>query len=257
MNPNTAQKNPAEGTLREQLAAYFLAAPPLAEQTPSQRREYMHTLNQLGQLERQELLQSAGAARPLVWGNPAPLMQSLLSAAQRLAAKLGQPLLIFPARETAIGADTLLHPRLLSVALCDLLYAACAVAPRQPVWVRLQEQKGGLAVAVTASLPFVTTPTEALIKECTKLHEGSLVHCEQTLVFTCGQAEEPPAGVRLYGCPTEEDLLTDTLSPVWSVFYAALYPSMASSKLSTSSALDAAENQPSSSDARSTDAGKL
>ena len=250
MNPHETPHIPREGTLREQLAAYFHAAPPLAEQTPSQKREYLQQLNRLGQLERQDILRCAGADRPLVWGNPALLIQALLSAAQRLAARLGQPILLFPARETAIGADTLLHPRLLSVALCDLLCAACTAAPRQPVWVRLQEQQSGLAVAVTASHPFVTPQTEALIKECTKQHEGSLVHSDETLVFSCGQAEEPPTGVRLYGCPTEEDLLTDTLSPVWSVFYAALYSSPVSSKPSMSSTADSAANHSSSSSSR-------
>lgn len=234
MCPDDTLPTSAEGTERERLAAYFLTAPPRSEQTPSQRRDYLRKLHQLGRLERQEINQYAGAARPLVWGNPAPLIQSLLSAAQRLAAGLGQPILLFPARETAIGADTLLHPRLLSIALCDLLCRACTAAPRQPVWVRLQEQKGGLAVAVTATLPFADKDALTMIKECTKLHGGSLVHCDETIVFSCGQAEEPPAGVRLYCCPTEEDLLTDTLSPVWSVFYAALYSAVSSSD-STSS----------------------
>lgn len=235
----------AEGTRREELAAYFLSAPPMAEQTPSQRREYLQKLRRLGELERQEILQSAGAARPLVWGNPAPLIQALLSAAQRLAAGLGQPILLFPARETAIGTDTLLHPRLLSVALCDLLYRACAAAPRQSVWVRLQEQKSGLSVAVAASVPFATEPPP-LIKECTKLHGGSLVHSQETIVFTCGQTEEPPPGVRLYGCPTEEDLLADTLSPVWSLFYAPLYSASGSSNPSTSSVANSADSSSSS-----------
>lgn len=228
MHPHSAANAPAEGSLREQLAAYFLAAPPRAEQTPTQRKEYLKKLYQYGALERQDVLRCAGAARPLVWGNPAALIQATLSAVQRLAAGLGQPILIFPARDTAIGTDTLLHPRLLSVALCHLLYRACAAAPRQPVWVRLQEQKGGLAVAVTAAGAFADDHTLALIKECTKLHDGSLVHCDETIVFSCGQAEEPPAGVRLYGCPTEEDLLADTLSPVWSIFYSALYSSSVS-----------------------------
>ena len=242
-----------EGSLRERLAAYFLAAPPRAEQTAAQRRDYLHKLNQLGQLERQEILRSAGGVRPLVWGNPAPLIQALLSAAQRLAAGLGQPILLFPARETAIGTDTLLHPRLLSIALCDLLARACAAAPRHPVWVRLQEQQGGLAVAVTAALPFANDDTVALIKECTNLHTGSLVHCDQTLVFTCGQAQEPPAGVRLYCCPTEEDLLADTLSPVWSIFYAALYSSVKSSESvsSTNSSTASSSERPSHSRASS------
>lgn len=222
-------KTPSEGSQREQLAAYFLAAPPRAEQTPSQRRDYLQKLHLLGMLERQEMLQAAGAARPLVWGNPAAMIQALLSATQRLAAGLGQPILLFPARETAIGADTLLHPRLLSIALCDLLCRACIAAPRSPVWVRLQEQKGGLAVSVTATVPFADDTALSLIKECTKLHNGSLVHCDETIVFSCGQVEDPPVGVRLYCCPTEEDLLTDTLSPVWSIFYAGFYSALSSS----------------------------
>ena len=233
MKPNETPAAPAEGTLRERLAAYFLTAPPLAEQTPSQRQEYLRHLHRLGQWERQEIRQAAGASRPLVWGNPAPLLQALLSAAQRLAAGLGQPILIFPARETSIGCETLLHPRLLSIALCDLLYSACVAAPRGPVWVRLQEQRSGLSVAVTATVPFATPDTLAIIKECTKLHDGSLVHCENTVIFSCGQTAEPPAGVRLYGCPTEQDLLQDTLSPVWSVFYAGLSSSLASSSNSS------------------------
>ena len=223
MSTHSTPHIPHEGSQREELAAYFLAAPPPTEQTPSQRRHYLQKLHLLGQLERQELSRSVGAVRPLVWGNPAPLIQALLSAAQRLAARLGQPILIFPARETAIGTDTLLHPRWLSVSLCDLLCRACAAAPRQPVWVRLQEQRGGLAVAITATVPFADESALALIKECTRLHDGSLVHCDETIVFTCGQEKDPPSGVRLYGCPTEEELLADTLSPIWSVFYAGLY----------------------------------
>lgn len=227
MNPSIHPENLPEGTLREQLAAYFLAAPPRAEQTDAQRQEYLHNLRLLGRLERQELLTSDNA-RPMVWGNPAPLLQALLSAIQRLAAGMGQPLLLFPARDTAIGTDTLLHPRLLSVAVCDLLCHACLAALRQPVWVRLQEQKSGLAVAVSTDAPFVTPSTTALIKECTKRHDGRLVHCDHSLVFSCGQVTDPPPGVRLYGCPTEQELLQDTLSPVWSVFYAEVYSSSSS-----------------------------
>ena len=238
------QYQPPEGTQKERLAAYFLSTPPMAEQSPAQKREYLQHLHQLGQLERLELRQSAGATRPLVWGNPATLIQALLSAMQRQAAKLGQPILIFPARETAIGTDTLFHPRILSIALCDLLYRACTVSPRQPVWVRLQEQKSGLSVAITAIAAFADAATLAGIKECTKLHNGSLVHCDQTVIFTCGQEAEPPNGVRLYGCPTEEDLLSDTLSPVWTVFYAGLYSTSSPDSGSASSSGSGLSSKP-------------
>lgn len=233
--PPADTASPAEGALREQLAAYFLSMPPLTEQTARQRREYLHQLARLGQLERQEVLQAAGAGRPLVWGNPAPLLQTLLSAAQRLGAGLGQPLLLFPAKETTIGWDTLLHPRLLSIALMDLLRSACIAAPRQPVWVRLQEQRSSLAVAVTAAAPFASPDTLTVVKECTRLHDGSLVLCENTVSFTCGCVQEPPPGVRLYCCPTEKDLLQDTLSPVWSGFYAGIYSTLVSPEETDSS----------------------
>lgn len=228
---NTAANpdNPTEGTLREQLAAYFLAAPSPGELTAKEREEYIRRLNQLGQLESQELLQAAGAARPLVWGNPAPLLQSLFCAAQRLAAGLGQPILLFPAKETAIGMDTLIHPRMLSVGAMALLRAVCLAAPRQPIWVRLQEQKGALSVAVSGAAPLTHRETLALVKESTRLHGGGLVLCDNTILFSCGQAEQPPPGVHLYCCPTEQELLQDALSPVWSVFYAGVYSALSSS----------------------------
>ena len=253
MSPNSTEYFSAEGNLREQLATYFLAAPPRSEQTPAQRREYLQKLRLLGRLERQEACQTAAASRVLVWGNPAPLIQAILSAAQRLAAGLGQPILLFPARETAIGDDTLLHPRMLSIALCDLLCRACTAAPRSPVWVRLQEQRGGLAVAITAGAPFAGEDTLAVIKECTKLLGGSLVHCDETIVFTCGQASEPPAGVRLYCCPTEEDLLSDTLSPIWSVFYAEFYSALKSSSSPMRSASEMTSSESSQSTVSSSD----
>lgn len=225
--------HPTEGSLREQMAAYFLSLPPPSEQTPAQRREYRRQLALLGRLERRELLETPGGNRPLVWGNPAALLQSFLSAAQRLAAGMGQPLLLFPAKDAAIGHNTLLHPRVLTVTMAAVLADACAAAPRRPVWVRLQEQREALAVTVTAEAPFAGEETLAVIEKCTKLHEGSLVHCDNTVVFTCGQRGTPPPGVRLYGCPTEEDLLQDTLSPVWSGFYAAIYASSPSSMRSS------------------------
>ena len=230
--------SPTEGSLREQMAAYFLSLPPPAEQSTAQRREYQRQLQRLGRLERQEILEAAGCPRPLVWGNPAALLQSFLSAAQRLAAGVGQPLLLFPAKDASTGTDTLLHPRVLTVTMAAVLADACTAAPRRPVWVRLQEQRESLAISITAEVPCAGEETMAIIQECTKLHDGSLVHCDNTILFTCGQREQPPPGVRLYGCPTEADLLQDTLSPVWSGFYAAIY-SPSSSATSTNSSEDA------------------
>ena len=217
---------PTEGSLREQMAAYFLSLPPPAEQTPAQRQEYLRQLKRLGELEKQEILTAPGGHRPLVWGNPAALLQTFLAAAQRLAAGLGQPLLLFPAKDAAIGGDGLFHPRVLTVTAAAVLADACPAAPRKPVWVQLQERRHSLAVTVTAEVPFIREDTLALIQKCTGLHGGSPVHCDNTVIFTCGLGGTPPQGARLYGCPTETDLLQDTLSPVWSGFYAAIYSSM-------------------------------
>ncbi len=224
--PHKKPSIPSEGSQREQLAAYFLATPPIEELPPHQCQEYRQKLRQLGGLEQKDILRNAGVDRPLVWGNPAPLIQAILCACQRLGAKLGQPLFLFPARSTIIGKGTLFHPRILAVTVASAVTAACQATPRQPVWVRLQEQRGGLVIAVTATTPFLNAETTALIKECTRLHDGSLVHSDNTVIFTCGPACDPPADVRLYGCPTEEELLQDTLSPVWSVFYAGIYSAL-------------------------------
>ena len=227
MDRNETAKT-TEGTARARLAAYFLSAPPREEQTAAQKREYWERLRELGELEQQELLDNAGAPRPMVWTNPAPLIQAVCGAVQRLAATKGVTLRIFPAADIAVGQETLVHPRMLTVTLCALLRDVCRSAEGQTVWVKLQEKRCGLAVSVSLPEGGLSPCTAALIKECTGLHEGSPVHSENTLLFSCGQAEKPAAGVRLYAAPTEEELLEDSLSPVWSVFYASVSTSTVS-----------------------------
>ncbi len=212
-----------EGTARENLAAYFLTAVPFEEQSPAERAEYCHKLCALGKLENREILQAAGSRRPLVWGNPVPHIQNLLTAAQRLAAGLGYPILLFPGKETVIRFHTLLHPRLFSVATVNLLRAACLAAPKEPVWVRLREQDSCLTVTMTANVPFGDSETLAVVKECAGLHSGSLAQCENSIAFSCGRVATPPADAHHYQCSTAEELLRDTLSPVWTGFYGWLF----------------------------------
>lgn len=223
-----------EGTQRERLAAYFLSAPPYDEQTPAERTEYCRKLCELGQVETREVLEAAGSNRPLVWGNPVPHLQNLLTAAQRLAAGLGYPLLLFPAKETVIRFHTMLHPRLLSLATVGLLRAACTAAPKSPVWVRLHEQNSCLTITVTADVPFEDAEAIAVAKECARLHGGSLAQCENTIGFSCGRVSAPPPDAHHYQCSSAQELLRDTLSPVWTGFYGWLY-SDASFSSSTSS----------------------
>ena len=229
MHKNSALP-PAEGTQREHLAAYFLAAPPYEEQTPEQRADYCEKLCALGKLEMREILDAAGSARPLVWGNPVPHLQSLLTAAQRLAAGLGYPILLFPAKETVIRFHAMLHPRLLSLATVGLLRAACTAAPKQPVWVHLREQNSCLTVTVTAQVPFDDPEAIAVAKECARLHNGSLARCDNTIGFSCGRMTSPPPDAHHYQCSTAQELLRDTLSPVWTGFYGWLYSASSSTR---------------------------
>ncbi|MBQ5840895.1 MAG: hypothetical protein IIW40_02955 [Clostridia bacterium] len=211
-----------EGGQRERLAAYFLAAPPYEEQTPAERQDYLAHLRQLGELDDREVLQAVGAPRPLVWGNPVGLIQGLLTAAQRLAAGIGQPLLIFPAREAVIDFETLLHPRLLGLAIVGLLRAACLASPKSPVWVRLQEQQHCLSVTLRANAPIEEPTALAVAKESARLHGGSLALCDHSVAFSCGRLTSPPLDAHPYRCPTAEELLRDTLSAVWTGFYSRL-----------------------------------
>ncbi len=224
----------AESTQRERLAAYFLAAPPFEEQSPAARADYCRHLCMLGELETAEIHRFLGAHRPLVWGNPVAHLQSLLTAAQQLAARLGYPLMLFPGKETHIRFHTLLHPRVLSLATVNLLTAACLAAPKQTVWVRLQEQNSCLAVTVTAAVPFGDDKLLAIIKDCAALHGGSAAQCDNSLAFSCGRVDTPPDGTHHYQCSTAEEWLRDTLSPVWTGLYAPLFcsSSSASSKIS-------------------------
>ncbi len=209
-------------SLRETLAAYFLSAPPYREQTPEQQDMFRQRLCQLGELEQQEILQSAGHHRPMHWGNPVSLIQNLLTASQRLAAGMGQPLLLFPAKEVNFTFSALFHPRLLSIGVCTLLRIACEAAPREPVWVRLQEQESCLTVSVTAAAPPVPSHSFAVIQECAGLHKGSPAQCGNTYGFSIARAEQPPEQTQRYVCPTADELYRDTLSPVWTAFYCRL-----------------------------------
>ncbi len=211
-----------EGNEREALAAYFLAAPPLEEQSPAARADYYRHLCALGRLDNREVLQMAGKSRPLVWGNPVPHLQSLLTAAQHLAAGLGYPIMLFPAKETVFRFHTLFHPRLLSLATANLLYAACVAAPKQPLWIRLREQSSCLTVTATAEAPITDREAYAVIKECAALHSGSAAQCDNTLGFSCGRVDAPPPDTHHFRPSTAEELLRDTLSPVWTGFYSRL-----------------------------------
>lgn len=235
------QKSPsADSRQREELAQYFLSVPPYNDQTPAERATFLDKLRQLGQLENHEVLQSAGSHRPLVWDNPVPLLQNILTAAQRLAAGQGQPLLLFPAADTSIRFQAMMHPRLLTLATANLLSAACAAAPHSTVWVRLQEQEHCLTVSATASAPITDTAALAVIQECARLHNGSLAQCDNSVAFSCSRADAPPQEVRHYVCPTADELCRDTLSPLWTVFYSFLSPISSSDNMSVGNPSSAA-----------------
>lgn len=228
----------ADSRQREELAEYFLSVPPYSEQSDTERVTFLDKLRQLGQLENREVLQSAGSHRPLVWDNPVPLLQNILTAAQRLAAGQGQTLLLFPAADTSIRFQAMMHPRLLTLATANLLAVACAAAPHDPVWVRLQEQEHCLTVSATAAAPITDVTALAVIQECARLHNGSLAQCDNSVAFSCSRVEAPPQEVRHYVCPTADELCRDTLSPLWTVFYSSISSSDNISEGSPSSESD-------------------
>ncbi len=212
----------SEGRQREALAAYFLSVPPYREQSPEQQQEYRRRLRQLGELECRQVLAAAGSSRPLTYGDPVPLLQGLFTAAQRLAAGMGQPLMIFPARETALHFPALLHPRLLCMAGALLLRAACTAAPKQPVWVHIREQADRLTVSATAAGPWRDKTAAGVIEECAKLHGGNLAHSDHSIAFSCGRVTQPPPAVYPYSGGSVDGLYDEPLSPLWSCFYAWL-----------------------------------
>lgn len=212
----------AEGSQREQLAAYFLSMPPYREQTPAEQICYRRHLREIGELDNRQVLEAAGSNRPLTFGNPVLLLQNLFTAAQQLAAAVGQPLMIFPAREADFHFQALIHPRLLCLAGVNILRIACTAAPRQPVWVRIEEQADCLRISATAAAAWHDPMGQAVIEECARLHGGNLTHSEKMIGFTCGRALVLPS--QIHPCPeqTAIDFCNDPLSPVWTGFYAWL-----------------------------------
>lgn len=221
-SPAQSRILPQEGARRARLAEYFLSALPFGEQTPAQRREYRACLREMGTLENEEILVSAGTEQTLVWGDPLPLLQNLSAAAQQLAATAGQPLLVFPANGISIHFTARMHPRLLCAAAVNMLRMACTAAPRRPVWLRMEEQAAELIVSVTAEADFYEPQAAAVVKESARLHGGSLALGDNRMSFSCARAVQPPAGTRLYAPPAADTFLRDSLSPVWTGFYAWL-----------------------------------
>ncbi len=255
---HTAKSAPAptaDSRLREELAEYFLSVPPYSDQSPEERVTFLDKLRQLGQLENREVIESAGSHRPLVWDNPVPLLQNILTAAQRLAAGQGQTLLLFPAADTNFRFQAMMHPRLLTLATANLLSAACAAAPHSTVWVRLQEQEHCLTVSATATAPVTDRTALAVIQECARLHNGSLAQCDNAVAFSCSRVSEPPQQVRHYVCPTADELCRDTLSPLWTVFYASFAHISSSDSIksgkSSPESPPSSDESPSSSDEKS------
>ncbi len=253
--PHTTDRHRSH-SVREELATYFLSAPPYADQTPAERRIFIDKLRTLGQIENREVLQAAGSHRPLVWDNPVPLIQNMLTAAQRLAAGHGQTLLLFPAADTSFRFQAMMHPRLLTLATANLLAAATAAAHGDTVWVRLQEQEHCLTVSATTTAPVTDDDTLAVIQECARLHGGSLAQCDTCVAFSCSRVDDPPQEVRHYVCPTADELCRDTLSPLWTVFYSSVVSRMSSDRTSSTGGNSSASSPDDSSEGSSNDSIK-
>ena len=85
MNIDYENRLSQEGSVREELAAYFLSVPPLSQQSEEQKVRTRQELRRLAEVEADAVLQFGGFARPLSEGNVTGLLTSLLEAARTVA----------------------------------------------------------------------------------------------------------------------------------------------------------------------------
>lgn len=218
----------SEGAEREALAAYFLTAPPAAQQDSAQRARHRAALRRLLRLENRAVLQSAGLTRPLAGGNLAGLLRAVLEACGETVRLFREeedapwlPLLSlhldprFPARHFA-GFE----PRLLQLAMTGLVRAALAANREGAVTASLYAGRQTFVFAVSGDRPPAEPEALAVAKEAARLHQGGLAVCEATVGLSIGSSL-PPDGGR-YLAPFAHELLRDSLSLVQIGLYSSL-----------------------------------
>ena len=141
-----------EGAIREELAAYFLSVPPLAEQTEAQRTRTRRELRRLSQVETDAVLQFSGFPRPFSQGDLTGLLTSLLEACRSVANTAGYPLSV-TALETETPLYAAFEPRLIQMAAVGLIRAACLSNHHSPVSASLSGSLHAVTLTVTGDSP--------------------------------------------------------------------------------------------------------
>lgn len=211
--------NRAEGDIREALAAYFLTAPAVDQQTEPQRRRHKAALRRLLAVETGSVLQFAGLDRPLVRVDMAVLLRNVLEACACLSQARRPALVVGCSREVPARCPAGGEPRLLQMAAVGLIRAACAANPGTPVTATLYARPGVLTLAVTGDQPARETGALAVAKETARLHQGSLAVCEGTTGMSLRTTL--PGGKGRFSAPTVSELLRDSLSCVQVGFYSS------------------------------------
>ena len=204
-----------EGEEREQLAHYFVSAPPPDRQTPQEREIYRRALRRLHEVDSAAVIRAAGTRRPLYYGDLSGLTSAVLEACRRAAESLGLPLGVYP----PLPAEPLyaaFEPRLVQMACIGLMRAACR-ENQGPVTASAYVRHQFLAIAVTSERPPREEQAIAIAQETARLHMGSLAVAGGTAAFSLRTNLVSTAGVT--ACPTAADLLRDGLSCVQTGFY--------------------------------------
>ena len=197
-----------EGAIREELAAYFLSVPPLAEQTEAQRTRTRRELRRLSQVETDAVLQFSGFPRPFSQGDLTSLLTSLLEACRSVANTAGYPLSV-TALETETPLYAAFEPRLIQMAAVGLIRAACLSSLH------------AVTLTVTGDSPPADRQAIELAREVARLHQGGLAESGGTIGFSI-RTTLPRTGGH-FTAPCTAELLDYLLSSVQVGLYAFLY----------------------------------
>lgn len=197
----------SEGRLRESLAAYFLTAAPVEQQTPKERKRYHHALKKMADLEIQTLLQSTQINRPLRYGDLTGLLTAQLEAAKRL---VQEPNMQYKIPDAVVC--TAAEPKLVAMSLLRLLRASLTANEQHPIKVNITIREQSIYVSVSSKKPPKDPVAMKLLHETAKLHKGSVIVSGGTVAFSLHRDLTDAIGI--FEVPTINELMENPLSTV-------------------------------------------
>ncbi|NLN82145.1 MAG: hypothetical protein GX136_06360 [Clostridiales bacterium] len=206
-NPADTMEN--EGAARENLAAYFLSAPPLLQQSEQEKIRYKRALRCMAELEIRSCLQSASIKRPLKYGDVNLLLTSVLDASAIILSKRGVEL-TYKTPEKSIF--TAAEPRFLTTALIHLLHDFEMSNREGELYANIRLHKSSISVSVSGLYPAKGPKTLALVRAAARLHKGCAAVMEGTVAFSLHYGLTGAVG--LFASPTVDELLKNPLSSV-------------------------------------------